>query len=117
MQNFTPIGITVAEISVSEQIDRITADKTHTSVAFVDEKLNQYKYPETRSLPLRTTCVGHVTSSTTNFRPHPHDTPLDPRELPAVAKLVHQMLYGERVLVIRERVHFTIIIILAVKLD
>jgi len=64
-QNFTPIGVTVAEIAVTEHIHRITADlrpvysdttqldvelscvaingplisdKTHTSVAFVDKK-------------------------------------------------------------------------------
>jgi len=38
MQNFTLIGVTVAEISVTRQIDRITADKTHTNVAFLDKK-------------------------------------------------------------------------------
>jgi len=44
MQNFTLIGVTVAEISVTGQIDRITADKTHTNVAFVDKKLNIVHY-------------------------------------------------------------------------
>jgi len=40
MQNFTPIGVIVADISVTEQIHAITADlilyNTHTSVEFVD---------------------------------------------------------------------------------
>jgi len=44
MQNFTLIGVTVAEISVTGQIDRITADKTHTNVAFVDKKLSSVHY-------------------------------------------------------------------------
>jgi len=38
MQNFTPIGVTVAEISVTVQklTSTLILDKTHTNVAFVD---------------------------------------------------------------------------------
>jgi len=46
MQNVTPISATVAEISVTRQIHRITADlisdKTHTGVEFVDNDLDQH---------------------------------------------------------------------------
>jgi len=40
MQNFTPIGVTVAEIFVTEQkklTSNLISDKTHSSVAFVDK--------------------------------------------------------------------------------
>jgi len=42
-QTFTRIGVTVAEISVTEQIHRqnysiLVSDKSHTGVAFVDNK-------------------------------------------------------------------------------
>jgi len=44
MRTLTPIGVTVAEIHVTRQIDRITADlipdKTHTSDAFVHSERN-----------------------------------------------------------------------------
>jgi len=42
MQKFTPIGVTIAEISITGHRDMITAnlisDKMHTSIVFVDNK-------------------------------------------------------------------------------
>jgi len=42
MQNFPPIGVTVADISVSCRTKSLVSDETHTSVAFVGKNSNQY---------------------------------------------------------------------------